>query len=212
LQVSPLRERPDDIEVQARWLTRVLSAELKTDIDLSDEAVARLKLQPFAESNSRELRNAIERAIYRHYRETDVLNWEHLLPFLPANGGPATNSPAPPAAPPAAAVGPMPVPNEWQRRLRSLAAKILSKGLALSSDEATSLADRLFDASLPGAWSAIETARASRGEGSPIPLTVWEDVWRCFAVSWLGGPAPAEKVLGIPANTLRQWINDRESR
>jgi hypothetical protein len=43
-------------------------------------------------------------------------------------------------------------------------------------------------------------------------LPVWEDLWRCFAVSRLGGPSPAEKALGIPANTLRQWINDREGR
>ena len=46
----------------------------------------------------------------------------------------------------------------------------------------------------------------------PIPWPVWEDLWRCFAVSRLGGPAPAERALGIPANTLRQWINDHEAR
>ncbi|MBX6313268.1 MAG: hypothetical protein IRY99_10200, partial [Isosphaeraceae bacterium] len=58
----------------------------------------------------------------------------------------------------------------------------------------------------------FEAARSPLPSGPAIPLPVWEDLWRCFAVSWLGGPAPAEKVLGIPANTLRQWINDRESR
>ena len=57
---------------------------------------------------------------------------------------------------------------------------------------------------------AHEKARADAKKA--LQTGVWEDAWRCFAVSWLGGPSPAEKVLGIPANTLRQWINDREAR
>jgi hypothetical protein len=116
----------------------------------------------------------------------------------------------PTAAAPSAAPGP--VPNEWQRRLRALAAKILAKGTALDPDAAQELTTTLFDQGLPQVWAPIEAARKALPAGGPIPLPVWEDLWRCFAVSWLGGPAPAEKVLGIPANTLRQWINDRESR
>ena len=56
------------------------------------------------------------------------------------------------------------------------------------------------------------SSREVSGADRPIPLPIWEDLWRCYAVSYLGGPSPAERVLGIPANTLRQWINDRESR
>lgn len=215
LQIPPLRDRPDDIEAQAAWLARAISAEVGGNVELSDDAIAQLKLQPFADSNSRELRNAIERAIYRHYRETDVLEWSHLQPFLAAS----TPAPAPgqatppPSAPAAATVPPLtPVPNEWQRRLRALAAKILAKGTGVGAEEAASLADALFDRELPLAWAPFEAARRPEPDGPPIPLPVWEDVWRCFAVSWLGGPSPAEKTLGIPANTLRQWINDRESR
>jgi hypothetical protein len=102
--------------------------------------------------------------------------------------------------------------NEWQRRLRTLAAKILAKGTGLGPDEAQALTATLFDRGLPQAWGPVEAARAALPAGASLPLPVWEDLWRCFAVSWLGGPAPAEKQLGIPANTLRQWINDRESR
>jgi transcriptional regulator with AAA-type ATPase domain len=209
--VPPLRERPDDVEAQARFLTRILAAELGADVELTSDAIEGLKVQPFADSNSRELRNAIERAIYRHYRETDQIDWSHLRPFL---AGTETNTPTRSVMPAPAAEAPKktpspPVMNEWQRRLRALAAKVLARGLSLGHDEAEALATRLLEEDLPRAWGEVESARAA---GPTIPLPVWEDLWRCFAVSWLGGPTPAEKVLGIPANTLRQWINDRESR
>jgi transcriptional regulator with AAA-type ATPase domain len=219
LQIPPLRERPEDIAAQARWLARTLSLELGADLELSDDAVSHLVVQPFADSNSRELRNVIERAVYRHYRETETLEWEHLAPFLtdPADSVavPVADRVASPAAAPALAPpAPLPTPalNDWQRRLRALAAKILARNLSVSPDEARSRVDDLFDRDLPAAWGAIEASRQP-SEGAPgLPLPVWEDLFRCFAVSWLGGPSPAEKSLGIPANTLRQWINDRESK
>ncbi len=209
LVVPPLRERPEDVEAQARWWCRSIAAELKADVELSSEAVENLKVQPFAESNSRELRNVLERALYRHYRETDELGWEQIRPFLAASESrAATVAPAAQVAPRLESGGEL---NEWQRRLRRLAARILERGMQLSGAEAEALAQTLFEQSLPPAWAVFQEARAR--EGAPaIPLPVWEDLWRCFAVSRLGGPSPAEKGLGIPANTLRQWINDRESR
>jgi hypothetical protein len=208
LVIPPLRQRPDDVEAQARWITRSVAAEVGSDIELSDEAVEGLKTQPFAESNSRELRNILERAVFRFGREAEVLTWDHLRPFLAATEPPpltlpaaGTASPAPPAA-----------WNDWQRRLRALAAKILARGNGLGPERAEALTATLFDQTLPALWKPTESARASAGPDHGIPWPVWEDLWRCFSVFWLGGPAPAEKVLGIPANTLRQWINDRESR
>ncbi|MCA1686317.1 MAG: hypothetical protein LC745_10125, partial [Planctomycetia bacterium] len=79
-------------------------------------------------------------------------------------------------------------------------------------EQAEALAGTLFDRTLPPLWAPTADARASTGSEHPIPWPVWEDLWRCFSVSRLGGPAPAERALGIPANTLRQWINDREAR
>lgn len=216
LRVPSLRERPEDIEAQARWLTRAVGAELGAEVELSDEAIERLRIHPFAESNSRELRNAVERAVYAHYRETDRIDWTHLKPYLgsgeppePSQSSAARRGPARPSQPAAGAAPP--VLNDWQRRLRTLAAKILARGLSLPHDQAEALTATLFDEALPSTWPAVDAARQRPG-ASPIPLPVWEDLWRCFAVSYLGGPTPAEKVLGIPANTLRQWINDRESR
>ena len=207
--VPPLRDRPEDVEAQARWLVGVVSAELGAEVELDDEAIERLRALPFAESNSRELRNVIERAVYRHHRESDLMTWENLRPFLarPQESGVSAGPPAGSARPAA-----LPAPNDWQRRLRALAGKIAAKGTGLSADEASALVASLFDEKLPATWAAIEAARTPRPDAPPIPLPVWEDLWRCFAVSWLGGPSPAEKALGIPANTLRQWINDRESR
>jgi DNA-binding NtrC family response regulator len=209
LHVAPLRDRPDDVEAQARWLSRVVAAEVGADVELADDAVANLRVQPFAESNSRELRNAIERAIYLHHRELDRLDWSHLRPFVAAEAPPSATPPAPAAPQPPA---PSPALNEWQRRLRALAAKILAKGTGMDPAEAQAATATLFEQALPRAWASFEAARVVRPADPPIPLPVWEDLWRCFAVSWLGGPSPAEKTLGIPANTLRQWINDRESR
>jgi hypothetical protein len=88
----------------------------------------------------------------------------------------------------------------------------MSKGTDLDPDEAKLATDALFDETFPAAWEAIQASRHAQQAHPPLPLPLWEDLWRCFAVSWLGGPSPAEKELGIPANTLRQWINDRESR
>ncbi|WP_169974414.1 sigma 54-interacting transcriptional regulator [Tautonia rosea] len=210
--VPPLRDRPEDIEAQARWLTRTLSAELGVDLELADDAVARLKTLRFEESNSRELRNVLERAIYRHYREADQLEWAQIEPFASAGertvrsslvSQASTSSPRPPSTA---------TQNDWQRRLRALAAKILAKGTDLDADEARQVADSLFDERFPGAWEAVQQSRDWQEGQPPLPLPLWEDLWRCFSVSWLGGPSPAEKDLGIPANTLRQWINDRESR
>ncbi|WZO96716.1 sigma 54-interacting transcriptional regulator [Isosphaeraceae bacterium EP7] len=213
LSIPPLRDRPEDIEAQARWLTHAIAAELRVDIELADDTIEGLKNQDFAESNSRELRNVIERSIYRHARETDLLTWDLVRPSLTLNSNPA---PAPTTVRvgaissfPEASSTPT---NEWSRRLRSLAAKMLAKGLSIPPSEAELLAETLFESELPLVWKAVESARAPASSRPTIPLPVWDDLWRCYSVSRLGGPAPAEKSLGIPANTLRQWINDRESR
>ena len=163
LQIRPLRERPEDIEAQARWLARVVSAELGAAMELSSEVIERLRAHPFAESNSREMRNVLERAIYRHHRETDVLAWSHVQAYIAAPDPPAVTRHEPALAAPSARSGPLPVPNEWQRRLRALAAKILTKGAGLSADEAGALADALFDQVLPETWSALESARSRFG-------------------------------------------------
>jgi len=208
LAVPPLRDRPDDIEAQARWIARVVSAEVGAEVELADDAIEGLRAFPFADSNSRELRNVIERAIVRHKRELDVLNYENLLPYLSPAESPIRRPAAMSA--PAGLSAPASL-NDWQRRVRALAAKLLVRGAKLAPDQAEARASALFDAALPALWPPTETARA-RPDGDPIPWPLWEDLWRCFAIARLGGPTPAERVLGIPANTLRQWISDHESR
>ena len=39
LTVPPLRERPDDIEAQARWLARMVSSEIGVEFELSEDAI-----------------------------------------------------------------------------------------------------------------------------------------------------------------------------
>ena len=213
VEIPPLRERPEDISAQAQALIRSLSDELGVELVLSDDAIETLRVQAFAESNSRELRNLIEQAVYRHYRETDVITWSHLEPFtVEARFREGVAAAPKPASPVQATTRGGPAPNEWQIRLRQLATKILARGLRIDEAAALPLVDSLFDDTMPRAWPEVEAARTQPSGGPPIPMPIWEDLWRCFAVNWLGGPTPAEKVLGIPANTLRQWINDREAR
>jgi transcriptional regulator with AAA-type ATPase domain len=208
LTVPPLRDRPEDIEAQARWITRSASMEVGAAIELADDAAEGLKTHPFAESNSRELRNAIERAVVRHKSEIDELTWTHLRPYLaPAEAATRKSVPTP-ASPPAGT----PPLNDWQRRVRALATKLLVKGAKLDEPTAQRLTATLFDSALPPLWTGGEDARARPDTAGPIPWPLWEDLWRCFAIAHLGGPTPAERVLGIPANTLRQWISDHESR
>ncbi|MCA1685327.1 MAG: sigma 54-interacting transcriptional regulator, partial [Planctomycetia bacterium] len=168
LTVPPLRERPDDIEAQARWLARVVSAEIGADLDLSEDAVEGLKAQPFSESNSRELRNVIERAIYRYSREAELLTWAHLRPFLSPSES-STGPAASPSIPTGAGPPPPAALNDWQRRLRALAAKILARGTALPPEQAEALAGTLFNRTLPPLWAPTADARASTGSEHPIP-------------------------------------------
>ncbi|GIW87341.1 MAG: hypothetical protein KatS3mg108_1665 [Isosphaeraceae bacterium] len=213
--IPPLRERSEDIEVQARHLVETLAAELRADLELDADALARLRVQPFAESNSRELRNALENAVYRNHKQTDVIGWEHLAPWLddqPAQNQPTVSRPALAAtAGPAASDSLAPPRNAWQERLVALASSTLARGTGIDEPQARAIVERLFREEMPVVWARVEAARQAAGDPL-IPMPIWEDLWRCFAVYFLGGPTPAERVLGIPANTLRQWINDREAR
>lgn len=212
LLIPPLRERPEDIIAQAREFVNAFAHELGTTMELDAEAEDRLRVQPLAESNSRELRNALENAVYRSYKETDVLTWRWIEPWL-QRGALGLGEPASPAAGvPGSDASPRPARNPWQDRLVTLAGRILARSQNWTDERADEAVHSLFEVTMPRVWAQIEQGR-SRVQGEPpIPMPVWEDLWRCFAVYHLGGPAPAERVLGIPANTLRQWINDRESR
>lgn len=66
LQVPPLRQRPDDIELLARYFLEEFAREIPafTGKTLSAEAIAALRAYPFP-GNVRELKNIIERAAYR---------------------------------------------------------------------------------------------------------------------------------------------------
>ncbi|MDX2039335.1 MAG: sigma 54-interacting transcriptional regulator [Isosphaeraceae bacterium] len=208
LSIPPLRDRPEDIEAQAVAITRRVAREFGIEIGLSGDAIELLRGCPFEESNSRELRNVIERAVVRHMREVDLLEARHIEPFTSPRSRPFAerrlDSPVASPSPRHA--------NEWSIRVRTLARRILAKSTRIDEDRARTLIDELFDQRLPEIWDRSERARENAGASSPIPWPIWEDLWRCYAVARLGGPIPAERVLGIPANTLRQWIGDREAK
>ncbi len=212
VEVPPLRARPDDIEAQAKALIRDLGSELGVDLELSKDAVEGLRELPFDESNSRELRNVIERVIYRHYREADEIHWSQIEPLIESRKSKSISARA--AAPIQPESGsPTPALNDWQRRLRKLACKLIVRERDLDPDQAEEQVNALFDHVFPSLWEQLQESRLIPSSAEDrVPLPLWENLWRCFSVSWLGGPSPAEKDLGIPANTLRQWINDRESK
>lgn len=218
--VPPLRDRPEDIEVQALWFTQLAAKEFRYEIELSQDAIEGLQQWRFEESNSRELRNIIEQAVLRFGREVDEIDWDHFEQILRAsrdetpphesNTVDLKNLPSPD---PISTIEPRPQRGEWSKRLVTLSARILAKELAVDPETATRQAEILFQEVFPRLWAEAEKVRLNPMNNEPRNLlswSAWEDLWRCFAVANLGGPAPAERSLKIPANTLRQWISDRE--
>ncbi len=229
LQVPPLRDRPEDIIAQAQWMVAAMADQLSIDIALNEDALQGLGQLPFTQSNSRELRNLVEQAVLGTHRESDQIGWDQIEPLLhspqansarngttahvPGFGHRLAHSVRIGRLLDVSSLTAAPTLNDWQRRLRKLAARIAQRRLGLETEAAETLIARLFDETLPELWPLWEQARRTQLNDRPeIPLPLWEDLFRCFAVHRQGGPTPAEPVLGIPANTLRQWINDRETR
>jgi DNA-binding NtrC family response regulator len=61
--VPPLRERPDDIDMLARHFARALAHRTGREVELGDDAVARLR-ELHWEGNVRQLRHTVERSCY----------------------------------------------------------------------------------------------------------------------------------------------------
>ncbi|HWK44163.1 MAG TPA: phage shock protein operon transcriptional activator [Stellaceae bacterium] len=66
ITIAPLRERPDDIEALAQHYGVSMSQELKRDVFLGFTRAALAQLRAYAwPGNARELKNVVERAVYR---------------------------------------------------------------------------------------------------------------------------------------------------
>ena len=63
---------------------------------------------------------------------------------------------------------------------------MLAKGSGLPPEQSPSVVATLFEQAMPHVWQSVESARTSTPGSPTIPMPVWEDLWRCFAVSWLG--------------------------
>ena len=70
--------------------------ELGADLELSDDALAHLRRHPSPKATAENSATSSNAPSYSHYRETEVLEWSHLAPFLTSElRTPAT----PPASP-----------------------------------------------------------------------------------------------------------------
>jgi psp operon transcriptional activator len=104
ITLPPLRARQDDIPLLAEHFGRRMAVELEWSNwpGFTREAISRLETYSWP-GNVRELRNVVERAVYRHEdpeRPVEEINFD---PFHSPWAPTANSSAEPPAAPPAAA-------------------------------------------------------------------------------------------------------------
>ena len=115
ITLPPLRERPDDIELLAEHMALGMTQELKREVfaGFTADALATLRHYPWP-GNIRELKNVVERAVYRADPEAEI---DHIVfdpfasPWRPAGAPPpepTAQEPVPAAPPTPSAPAPEP--------------------------------------------------------------------------------------------------------
>ena len=135
LTLPPLRARGEDIELLAQHFARRMAGELglAQPPRFSPAAWSRLLAYPWP-GNVRQLKNVVERAVYRQGQEGEITEVEFdpfASPYAPTTepAPPSAPSlPAPPAAPAAPAPGPLPL--DFKAAVRALETDLLTQALA----------------------------------------------------------------------------------
>ncbi|ETW99190.1 MAG: ATPase AAA [Candidatus Entotheonella factor] len=145
LFLPPLRERQDDIQLLANHFAAQMAHELgRTDIpEFSDDAIDALESYPWP-GNIRELKNAVERAVYRadSERVSDIVFDPFSDPFTPSRPAATAVVEAKPLAPDTAEEAP-PTAQSLHDAVRDFEIKMMKQALEEARHHQRKAAERL---------------------------------------------------------------------
>ena len=127
--IPPLRERPEDIPLLAKFFTRKIARRMNRTIDsIPGETLRRLSQLPWP-GNVRELENVIERAVILTRGSTLNLQLDELQPAVSAPAAPVVNPAPSPSSPPRHKPEAAPVENDESERQRIIQALRETNGI-----------------------------------------------------------------------------------
>ena len=147
VNVPPLRARPEDIIELAQHFAVGFTAELKRPFfpGFSEAALDALLAWPWP-GNIRELKNTVERSIYRAAEPDRVVEQVHFDPFAHAHGGPPS-VPSDDPAPAAASRDPAPdgakLPLDFRATVAGFERRLLARALAAADGNRRAAAELL---------------------------------------------------------------------
>jgi transcriptional regulator with AAA-type ATPase domain len=226
VRIPPLRERPEDVVVQARAYCKDFSASLGAEMEFSPAALEWLVEFGFPSGNSRKLRDFIKGLVTANAKSTDFLDVDELtelsvelgLTSPPSSAARiSTAKPAPETAPVGSGAATAWPPgdgdlHQWPARIARLAAKAIEEEGGLSADQADALCRRLFENEFVGLWRNFESIVQSPGEGKTMDIKLFDELLRYYVVFTAGNPAKAARELGMKDNALREFIYSREQK
>jgi len=225
VRIPPLRERPEDIIVQAAAYCRDFSSQLGAEMELSPRAAEWLVEFGFPSGNSRKLRDFIKGAVTENAKATDLLDVEELseysaaLGLVPAEPTARLRTDAPrsvePSTPGGPAIAKAPADadaTQWSARIVRLATKALEEELGLAAPDAASLCRTLFNDHFAALWKEFEAVVHAPGNGKTMDVKLFDELLRYYVVHAYGSPAKAARELGMKDNALREFIYSREQR
>ena len=146
LFLPPLRERQGDIQLLANHFAAQMAYELgRTEIpEFSDDAIDALESYTWP-GNIRELKNAVERAVYRANSErvTDIIFDPFDNPFTPSHMAVAAVEKANTPAPHAAAVDAPPTVQSFHEAVRDFEVQVVQRALEEARHHQRKAAERL---------------------------------------------------------------------
>jgi DNA-binding NtrC family response regulator len=226
VRIPPLRERPEDVAIQANAYCAEFAASLGAEMELSQPAVDWLVEFGFPSGNSRKLRDFVKGLVTANAKSTDFLDVDELVEFaseqgmtgsVPTASRPTKSKASEPAAEPASASSlEWPPaggdPNNWPARIARLAVRAVEEEAGLSQTDADALCRRLFEGEFVALWKQFEAIVQSPGDSKTMDVKLFDELLRYFVVFTAGNPAKAARELGMKDNALREFIYSREQK
>jgi len=226
VRIPPLRDRPEDIVIQAQSYCRDFSTQLGAEMEFSPAALEWLVEFGFPSGNSRKLRDFVKGLVTTNAKSTDFLDVDELAEFSAELGltppvstasrlGEAKPTPTHVTAaatpetrwPPADGD-----PTHWPARIARLATRAIMEEAEVSAEDADALCRRLFEGEFVALWKQFESIVQSPGKGRTMDVKLFDELLRYYVVFSAGNPAKAARELGMKDNALREFIYSREQK